>query len=109
MTTTTNFQYTKEELLAVCERGFSLEENWCNRDSSDAVRQLGECYALLRAGCEYRILRGAGPSTDSRTIWIEVSYDGFDHFESGGSKDRETYYLPTPERLERSGPGKDWY
>lgn len=108
MNTTTKVQYTRDELLEVCERGFSPEGSWCNRDSSGAVRQLGECYALLRAGCEYRILCGGGLSTNGRTIWLEVSYDGFAHFESGGSKDNETFYLPTPERLERSGAGKDW-
>lgn len=102
-------EYTRDELLAVCDRAFSLEENWCDRDSSSAIRQLGECYALLRAECEYRILHRGGLKTDERTIWVEVSYDGFDHFESGGSKEHESFYLPTPARLDAAGPQKDWY
>jgi hypothetical protein len=100
--------YTREDLLAICERAFVPQDKWLDRDSSDAQRQLGECYALLKAGCDFAISRGGSLVTDDRTIWVSVVWEGFAHFDWGGPHDRETYYLPTDARLDAVNGG-DWY
>jgi len=96
----------REDLLAICERAFVPEEKWSNRDSSAAQRQLGECYALLRAGCEFYV-----HEDDRQTLWVSVEFYGFDSFEWGLDevpRESEQYYLPTAERLD-ARDGKDWY
>jgi hypothetical protein len=102
-------EYSRDNLIEICERAFVPQSHWSNRDTSGAQKQLGECYALLRAGCGFRIIRGSDLRTDDRTIWLEVESQGFAHFDYDGGEDYDTYYLPTPERLESSGPGNDWY
>ena len=101
--------YSRENLLAICEGAFVPEAEWANRDSADAQRQLGECYALLKAGCKFAVLRGPDLMTDKRTIWVEVQYKGFAHLDYDGPLDKDTYYLPTLARLDSAGSGKDWY
>lgn len=102
-------EYTRDDLLAICQAAFVPQEKWRNRDTSGAQRQLGECYALLKAGCDFRILRGGRYlDTDDRTIWVEVEFRGFRYFDHDGGTEDETYYLPTRERLERAA-GRDWY
>lgn len=99
--------YTREELIAICERGVVAEKDWRNRDSCGAHQQLGSCWALLKAGCQFYIRTGTdGCSTNAKTIWVEINAHGFAKFDHGGSLDDETYYLPTPERLACGG---DWY
>lgn len=99
----------RKELLEICEKAFVKEKDWRDRDSASAQRQLGECYALLKAGCDFTILT---EKSDENTIWLEVYSHGFcwfvsiDHDKS--DMDRETYYLPTKKRLEETN-GKDWY
>ena len=101
--------YTREELITICERGVIPEKKWRNRDSCEAHRQLGSCWALLKAGCEFYVRsHGGNCSTDENTIWVEVNAHGFAAFDSGGGLDDETFYLPTPERLDRNAGG-DWY
>lgn len=100
---------TREELIARCERASVLQEHWWDRDSAGAQRQVGELWALLRAGCDFRV--ATDPKSDNRTQWIEVSFMGFNHFEWRGindSLDTETFYLPTDARLNERD-GKDWY
>ena len=99
---------TREELISICQDGIVPEERWCNRDSAAAQRQLGEALALLTAGCGYRVLRGDSLNTNERTIWIEIEFAGFGHFDWGGHYDSETYYLPTRERL-NANHESDWY
>jgi hypothetical protein len=93
-------------LLTLCERGFVAQDKWWNRDSSAAQRQLGECYALLKAGCEFSV------RTEADTHWVTVFYRGFDYFEGDydgpGRLDDDRFYVPTSERLLRN-VGKDWY
>jgi hypothetical protein len=103
-------EYTREDLIAICERGFVPVDEWHDRDSAGAQRQLGEALALLRSGCDWWL--ASSPVTDDRTIWIEAEFPGFNAFEYGRSDrstwDCETFYLPTAARLdERSG--SDWY
>ncbi len=102
--------YTRVELIAICQRAIVQQENWDNRDSAGAQRQVGEAWALLRAGCAFEICHTAGDTcvTDEETVWIEITFNGFGSFE-GGDADTETYYLPTPARLSRQKWGEDWY
>lgn len=104
-----NIEYTRDDLIGICEQAFTSESSWTNRDSATAHRQLGECYALLRAGCDFSILRGPKLTTDERTVWVKVTFKGFAHFDWGGEYDAELYYLPTLDRLATAGSGRDWY
>lgn len=113
-----NYQYTRSELIKICEDAVVLEKNWGNRDSHEAQKQVGEALALLKAGCEFKTLYGGDLCTSYRTIWIEIAaegfgfYEGFDHTCNESDrytyKQKEAYYLPTVERLNRF-KGKDWY
>lgn len=101
--------YLRSELIAICQRAFVPESKWGNRDSSGAQIQVGECLALLSAGCEFKVLDDKDLKTDDRTIWLEVAYRGFSYFEEGEGRERNTFYLPTTSRLNSIGPGNDWY
>lgn len=104
-------------LLAICEQAFVPHENWSNRDSSAAVRQLGEAHSLLRAECPIVTIE-----LDERGAcwWVTFAFRGFDWFEGTGDAQSdqgperdallstERYYLPTAERLLAAG-GRDWY
>lgn len=101
--------YDRDSLISICERAFVPQQHWRNRDTSSAQRQLGEAYALIKAGCEFHILRGdGGIATNDHTIWIQIEFKGFAFFDYDGSTENETYYLPTTQRLDRVA-GKDWY
>ena len=92
-------------LLDLCERGFSPQASWHDRDSSSAHRQLGECYALLKAGCDFSV----APAEKYGSHWVRIAYRGFASFEWGeGHEDSEEFYVPTAERLDRAA-GRDWY
>lgn len=109
-------EVTREMLIELCEKGVALETNWHNRDSSSATRQLGEAWALLKAGCDFSIEK-----VDAQTITGTIYYEGFDRFEMGRvednnerwsdgvEKDEDYFYIPTQRRLDRVGEGKDWY
>jgi len=109
----------RSELIAICERSFVPQDKWINRDSAMAQRQVGECLALLRAGCDFVIRTeetvkdGHGCLTDNETIWVDVYFHGFNWFENGYDdgedyRDDDTFYLPTPARLDKRA-GEDWY
>lgn len=96
----------REGLLAICEAAFVPQDKWRNRDSSAAQQQVGECYSMLRAGCDFWVRED-----EKQTLWVTVEYHGFDYFEYGseeGCCSSETYYLPTRARLDQVA-GKDWY
>jgi hypothetical protein len=99
-------KYTRQELIAICERAVVPEARWRNRDSASAQRGVGLAWAWLRAGCEFHFT--TDPKSDDRTIWIEIHAKGFGFFDWGGDKDDELVYLPTPQRLDAAGGG-DWY
>lgn len=103
--------YTREELIAICEASIRPESVWHDRDSERAHRQVGEAWALLKAGCEFRILNEVGERhslvTDEKTIWVEIDSKGFDYFEMHEMR-TDHFYLPTRARLEQRGSG-DWY
>lgn len=102
----------REGLAAHLEASIVPESKWRNRDSSDAQRQLGECLALIKAGCEFKIYRGNGVvhQNNMNTLEIHVFFKGFNYFEYGNeaSKEVETFYAPSPESL-TSANGGDWY
>lgn len=95
----------REMLIAICEAGWVPQSKWCNRDSCSAQRQLGEAYALLKAGCEFAAI--ADDVQHPQTIYICIKMQGFD-FHEGGSADEDLFYLPTMKRIEEAR-GDDWY
>lgn len=104
--------WTRDELIEICERAIVDQERWTDRDSQRSQARLGEAWALLRAGCDWHL--ADEPATDTKTIWIEVYSQGFDWFEGGydGRDDSflkcDLFYLPTPSRLDKADGG-DWY
>lgn len=104
-------EYTREDLIKICEQSFVDTDKWCNRDSHEAQCQLGECYVLLRDNCEFKVIYDDEEhpycQTNDYTIWLEIYATGFSWFE-GGDKGCETYYLPTQKRLDEANGG-DWY
>ncbi|MBB3752515.1 hypothetical protein FHT44_005027 [Mycolicibacterium sp. BK634] len=102
-------EISRETLIELCRDGVVPQKNWYNRDSARAQRQLGEALALLSAGCHYEILHDPdGLNTNDQTIWIMIECEGFAYHDWGGDLDRETYYIPTRERL-NDNAGGDWY
>lgn len=98
-------QPTRDELIQLCHDAIVPQERWNDRDSAIAHRQLGECLALLRAGCEFSI---EGDTTDE-TIWVRITYRGFAAFEYGDDQlAHHKFYVPTRARLDRAS-GEDWY
>jgi hypothetical protein len=109
--------YTREELVAVCERAVVPVDRWTNRDSASAQENVGRAWALLRADCEFTVQPPhpegkSGCFTDDRTVWFTVRWPGFTAHEYGVADltnwDDDTFYLPTPARLEAT-IGRDWY
>lgn len=107
---------TREELIQLCVDGIVRENDWRNRDSGTAHLQLGQCWALLSAGCDFTV--NTTDRDEGNTWWIDVYYCGFDCHEygpddgvssvRGDGKQHERFYLPTRARIERN-TGKDWY
>ncbi|WP_235738962.1 hypothetical protein [Nocardioides alcanivorans] len=93
---------TREELIDLCERGVVPHDRWSNRDTSAAQRQLGECLALLRAGCDFTIT-----DTSHKCWWVTIRFDGFGRFDWGGAQDDERFYVPMAESIREDGG--DWY
>lgn len=101
-------KYTREKLISICERAIVPEDKWMNRDSASSQKQLGECYAWLKAGCNFEVLEKGNLKTDDNTVWVLISVKGFCWFEEGYELDEETFYLPTEKRLKKN-EGGDWY
>lgn len=97
---------TREHLIDLCERGIVPELEWNDRDSAGAQQQLGKAWALLKAGCEFRV--ASDPKSTADTLWIEVTCRGFGYFDWDGEPDVERFYIPTDLRL-RKRAGRDWY
>lgn len=104
--------YSRKELISLCEDSIRPESVWHDRDSEQAHRQVGEAWALLKAGCEFKVLdestRVDSLVSDDRTIWVEIRSKGFAHFDWGGPYREDTRYIPTRERLDNVGD-RDWY
>lgn len=108
--------YTREELIDICERAIVPLSEWSNRDTSHSQRSVGECWALLKAGCDFHVrtpenMKGTPDDpcvTDDRTIWLAITFPSFATFDQGAGPACEIYYLPTPKRLQENS-GTDWY
>ena len=106
--------YTREELIEICEKAIVQEKDWQDRDTESSQCKVGECWALLKAGCDFEVIYEDDTcATDETTIWLYVYSEGFRYFEYASADDndyKEThhYYLPTKKRLEQVN-GKDWY
>lgn len=115
-------KYSREDLIKLCEKAIVNEAKWQDRDSQGAVSQVGVCWALLKAGCEFRVLTKADNQiacciTNENTVWIEICSKGFNWFEHCGDPsdpdskiymEDETFYLPTESRI-KTTKGEDWY
>ena len=112
-------KYTRENLLKICEQAFVSEDKWRNRDSESSQSQLGECYALLKDGCEFEVIYDDDIcGTDEDTIWLYTYSKGFVYWESCWPDDTEEerkcykekkhFYLPTQKKLDEAN-GRDWY
>lgn len=106
----------RADLLAICERASVPQADWSNRDSYQCQFQMGECWALLKAGCDFVVHGPDGdPASDDKTIWLTTYGEGFafhEGYERGDNRadylDDELHYLPTAARLDALA-GKDWY
>lgn len=101
---------TTEELIALCEAAIVPVDKWHDRDSAQSQIKIGQAFALLKAGAEWR--ESDDPKTDENTVWIEITYPGFWAFEEGRNDrehwETEYFYIPTAKRL-ADREGKDWY
>lgn len=97
-------QYSREQLIEICEQSIVPVKKWGNRDTPNVQQKVGVCWALLKSGCSFQI-----DKTTTETIWLSIETPTFNTFEYGeGNEDVETFYLPTPRRLE-SRQDRDWY
>ena len=114
--------YSREQLISICEQAIVPVERWHDRDSPAAQLGVGEAWALLKSGCDFTIrtadnsTKNSGCITDERIIWIEIEHPTFNSFEEGGDREffnKELFFLPTPARLQESETvvreQKDWY
>lgn len=109
----TKVDYTRDELIAICERAVVPIEKWRNRDSPSSHEKLGLAWVMLKAGAMFQVHPSregvSGCFTDARTIWLTISWHNFSDFEYGTKfGENEMFYLPTPERLDET-VGGDWY
>lgn len=90
--------YTRQELIYICERAVVPANKWRNRDTPDAQSGVGQCFMALKRGDDFMVIASGNSAddcvTDERTIWVTIGDDRF--------------YLPTPKRLDES-VGGDWY
>lgn len=101
--------YSRSELISICEQSVVQHGQWRDRDTPSAQEGVGRAWVYLRAGCTFRVLaEGKHCKTDDRTIWIEIDHDDFGTRDWSGPGETETFYLPTPNRLDAAN-GKDWY
>ena len=117
--------YTREDLITLCERAIVPEKWWMNRDTASMHINIGEAWALLKAGCDFtvitqenaEVLKGGSCVTDDDTIWLYIYATGFKWFEDiwaendeerASSKDQYLHYIPTAKRLDEVDGG-DWY
>ena len=97
---------TRDELIDLCMRGSVPQDRWHDRDSARAQRQLGECLALLAAGCDFTV-----SPVDGCTWWVQIKSQGFNYFEFGSDEgifDSDHFYVPTAKQLADT-EGRDWY
>lgn len=104
-------EITREVLVEICERSVVPVAEWRDRDTPRSQERLGTAWALLKAGCVWRIAEDMyrdRPQERDETIWIYITYPGFGTFDWGAEHEEELFYLPTEARLKRR-TGEDWY
>lgn len=113
-------KYTREELIAICERSIVDVAKWNDRDTPVSQRSVGLLWALLKANCQFEVTYSNGKFdnrtcvTNKDTIWVDAWFPNFSNMEDGFDLDnrdtmyKETFYLPTVARLEEA-KGEDWY
>ena len=99
---------TTEELVGLCERAVVPVNAWSDRDTPRSQEKIGKAWALLRAGCAWRLAKS--PESTPITWWIEITHPTFSSIEEGDPDlvDDELFYIPTQQKLDASS-GKDWY
>lgn len=104
-------QYTRDQLIDICEQAIVDCSQWSDRDSLAAQINIGTAWALLMANVPFVVLTEDNDGdlvTDDHIIWIRFKdIPGFGAFE-GGNTETEICYLPTPQRLDIHGT-TDWY
>lgn len=117
--------YTREELISICERAIVPQSKWENRDSEQAQAGVGRCWQLLKCGCEFEVLIGSKEqstllATDENVIWLQFYVHNFAWFENDedsrpakgydidSTGEPLNFYLPTEKALVNA-KGKDWY
>ena len=48
--------YTREDLIAICELAVVPHDRWSDRDTPGAQEGVGKAWAFLKAGCAFRVL-----------------------------------------------------
>ena len=97
--------YTREELISICERGQVPYNKWMDRDSYSSQQELHIIKLCLIGDCKFEIRpqNSKDCATNEDTIWIDIFYDDWENGESW-----HTHYIPTEKRL-KEGEGGDWY
>lgn len=67
-------QLTREEVLDFLNKSWGSEESWASDNDAYNLKERGECYAMIMAGCAYQAY-DAGDE-----IVIRISYRGFEYF-----------------------------
>lgn len=109
-------EYTREELIKICEKAIVDVSKWQNRDTPSSQESVGRLWALLKSNCPFKILYDThGLCTNEQTIWLEVYWPQFSHFDWVGfdleditTLHSESFYIPTLKRLE-AYENNDWY
>lgn len=91
--------YTRAELIQAIENAIQQVDDWSNRDDPYLHVRLGQCWALLKAGCEYEI-KLPDPNdplkdcvTHEGTVWLDIK---FPRFESEAAT-ADLYWIPLPD------------
>jgi hypothetical protein len=104
-------QYTREDLIAICEKAIVPVSKWSNRDTPQSQEGIGKVWVLLKTGCPFTVIYeedSPGVITNERTIWLRITSPVFSTFDSGRPEYEELFYLPTLTRIEACS-GEDWY
>lgn len=103
--------YSREELIKICEQAIVSEKKWKHGDTPVSMAQLGRAWAYLKAGCKFEVHSNkfAMPKPPHKSdIYFSITHHCFDSvLNENYDKEKETFYLPTPEKLIAANGG-DW-
>lgn len=92
---------SRKRLITLCKKGIVPVGNWEDSDSHKAQEQLGVCWVLLNAGCEFKITQET-----NNEINLLIHYPVFGNIEVG--RNSHFFYIPTEQKLSKRA-GIDWY